>query len=125
MSQYSIVAEMVQSNKSNNNVWFVHVTGCDNPELQGYCKHAIKAMQFCFVLKARTQYPIEDSTMEQLKSYYAENEKGKLQWYKPRTPKEEAQPTEALEAPAEVPALEHQTAKRGRRRSKKTEEVAA
>ena len=36
MSQYSIVAEMVQSNKSNNNVWFVHVTGCDNPELQGY-----------------------------------------------------------------------------------------
>lgn len=78
MSQYSIVAEMVQSNKSENNVWFVHVTGCDNPELQGYCKHAIKAMQFCFVLKARTQYPIEDSTMEQLKSYYAENEKGKL-----------------------------------------------
>ena len=125
MSQYSIVAEMVQSNKSENNVWFVHVTGCDNPELQGYCKHAIKAMQFCFVLKARTQYPIEDSTMEQLKSYYAENEKGKLQWYKPRQKAE--QPTEG-EAPAEEQpkdALEHQPAKRTRRSRKQTQEVAA
>ena len=122
MSQYSIVAEMVQSNKSENKVWFVHVTGCDDPELQGYCKHAIKALQFCFVLKARTQYPIEDSTMEQLKSYYAENEKGKLQWYKPRTPKEEAQPTEAVE---EQPAPEAKPAKRGRRSKKQKEEVAA
>ena len=122
MSQYSIVAEMVQSNKSNNNVWFVHVTGCDNPELQGYCKHAIKAMQFCFVLKARTQYAIEESTLEQLKSYYAENEKGKLQWYKPRTPKEEAQPTEAVE---EQPAPEAKPTRRGRRSKKQIEEVAA
>ena len=122
MSQYSIVAEMVQSNKSNNNVWFVHVTGCDNPELQGYCKHAIKAMQFCFILKARTQFPIEDNTLEQLKSYYAENEKGKLNWYKPRTPKEEAQPTEAVE---EQPTEDAQPTKRTRRTKKQIEEVAA
>ena len=122
MSQYSIVAEMVQSNKSNNNVWFVHVTGCDNPELQGYCKHAIKAMQFCFILKARTQFPIEDNTLEQLKGYYAENEKGKLNWYKPRTPKEEAQPTEAVE---EQPAEDAKPKKRTRRTKKQIEEVAA
>ena len=124
MSQYSIVAEMVQSNKRNNNVWFVHVTGCDNPELQGYCKHAIKAMQFCFILKARTQFPIEDSTLEQLKAYYAENEKGKLNWYKPRTPKEEAQPTEVTAE--EQPAEEAKPKRRGRRSTKKqVEEVAA
>lgn len=112
---------MVQSNKSNKNVWFVHVTGCDNPELQGYCKHAIKAMQFCFILKARTQFPIEDNTLEQLKSYYAENEKGKLNWYKPRTPKE-AQRTEAVE---EQPAEDAQPKKRTRRTKKQIEEVAA
>ena len=69
------------------------------------------------------RYPIEDSTLEQLKGYYAENEKGKLNWYKPRTPKEEAQPTEAVE---EQPAQEAKPAKRGRRSSKKqVEEVAA
>ena len=123
MSQYSIVAEMVQSNKSNNNVWFVHVTGCDNPELQGYCRHAIFAMRYAFSLKARTQFPIEDSTLEQLKAYYAENEKGKLNWFKPRTPKEEAQPTEDT---AEQPAEDAKPARRGRRSSKKqVEEVAA
>ena len=79
------------------------------------------------------RYPIEDSTLEQLKGYYAENEKGKLNWFfkreaskaerKPRTPKGEAQPTEAVE---EQPAQEVQPAKRGRRSSKKQiEEVAA
>ena len=122
MSQYSIVAEMVQSNKSNNDVWFVHVTGCDNPELQGYCRHAIFAMRYAFSLKARTQFPIEDSTLEQLKAYYAENEKGKLNWFKPRTPKEEAQPTEAVE---EQPAEDAQPKKRTRRTKKQIEEVAA
>ena len=112
---------MVQSNKSENNVWFVHVTGCDNPELQGYCKHAIMAMRLAFSLKARTQFPIESNTLEQLKSYYAENEKGKLQWYKPRTP-QEAQPTEAVE---EQPAPEAKPKRRGRRSKKQIEEVAA
>ena len=123
MSQYSIVAEMVQSNKSNNNVWFVHVTGSENPEHFGYCKKAYSALQFCFILKARTQLSIDDATLEQLKAYYAENEKGKLNWFKPRTPKEEAQPTEDT---AKQPAEEAKPKRRGRRCSKKqVEEVAA
>ena len=81
MSQYSIVAEMVQSNKSENNVWFVRVTGCDNPELQGYCKHAIKAMRLCFSLKARTKFPIDNATLEHLKACYAESERA-ARWAK-------------------------------------------
>ena len=46
MSQYSIVAEMVQSNKSENNVWMVAITG--EEQGQAYCKSAYKAMRFAF-----------------------------------------------------------------------------
>ena len=64
------------------------------------------------------RYPIEDSTLEQLKAYYAENEKGKLNWFKPRTLKEEGTP--------EQPAEDAKPVSRGRRSSKKqVEEVAA
>lgn len=66
MEQQFIVAEMVQSNQSDNQVWFVHVTGSDSPEHQGYCKSAIKAMRFAFVLKQRAQCRIADESLQQL-----------------------------------------------------------
>ncbi len=111
MEKQVIVAELVKSNMSDNQVWFVHVNGSDNPEHMGYCKHAIKALQFCFILKARTQGSIDADTMRTLKEFYAENEKGKLNWYKPRQKKEE-QPTEAA---AEDAAKAEQPKKRGRK----------
>ncbi len=119
MEKKIIVAELVQSNKSENQVWFVHVNGTDNPEYMGYCKHAIKALQFCFVLKARTGGSIDDDTMKTLQVFYAENEKGKLNWYKPRKKEAAAESTEVA-----APAMEHQPAKRRGRPAKKQEEVA-
>ena len=49
------------------------------------------------------------------------NEKGKLNWFKPRTPKEGAQPTEDT---AEQPAEDAKPKSHGRRSSKKQVEVA-
>ena len=122
----------------------VHVTGSIQPEHPSYCRHAIKALQFCFILKARTQCSIDGDTLQALKSYYAENEKGKLQWYKPRRKAEQTteegqpaaevaveEPVEAVcEAAAEVqptPTEQPEKPRRTRRSSKKqvTGEVAA
>ena len=62
---------MVQSNQSENLVWFVHVTGSDSPELQGYCKTAVKAMRLAFILKQRTKCRIEDESLQQLMLVHA------------------------------------------------------
>lgn len=66
MEKNIIVAELVQSNQSNNQVWFVHVTGCDNPELQGFCKQALAAIRFAFTLKRRSGFYISRYTLQRL-----------------------------------------------------------
>lgn len=66
MEKQMIVAEMVQSNQSNNQVWHVHVTGIDSPELQGYCKTAFSAMRLAFILKQRSGFYISDTTLQLL-----------------------------------------------------------
>lgn len=66
MEKQVIVAEMVQSNQSNNQVWHVHVTNTDNPELQGYCKTAFSAMRLAFIIKQRSGFYISDSTLQLL-----------------------------------------------------------
>ena len=66
MEKQMIVAEMVQSNQSNYQVWHVHVTGNDSPELQGFCKTAFKAMRLAFILKQRTGFYISDNTLQLL-----------------------------------------------------------
>ena len=71
MEKQVIVAEIVQSNKSENQVWYVHVTGTDSPELQGYCKNAYKAMRFAFILKQRAQCRIDDESLQQLMLVHA------------------------------------------------------
>lgn len=71
MEKQVIVAEIVKSNKSENQVWYVHVTGTDNPELQGYCKNAYKAMRFAFILKQRAQCRIDDESLQQLMLVHA------------------------------------------------------
>ena len=71
MEKQMIVAEMVQSNKSENQVWHVHVTGTDNPELQGFCKNAYKAMRLAFILKQRAQCSIAEESLQQLMLVHA------------------------------------------------------
>ena len=70
MEKNMIVAEMVQSNKSNNQVWHVHVTGIDNPELQGYCKQALAAIRLAFVLKQRSGFTISDTSLQTLRQLH-------------------------------------------------------
>lgn len=70
MEQNVIVAEMVQSNKSNNQVWHVHITGIDNPELQGFCRQPLAAMRLAFVLKQRSGFRIADSSLQALRQMH-------------------------------------------------------
>ena len=107
MEKQVIVAEMVQSNKSMNQVWFVHVTGTDSPEQQGYCKSAFKAMRLAFVLKQRSGIRIADSSLQLLRQL--------SQMAKPQVAE--------TEQPAE-PQQEEEKPKRRNRRAKKQEAAA-
>lgn len=95
MAQNIIVAEMVQSNKSNNYVWHVHVKDSENPEHGGYCRTAAKAIHFAFILKGRTGLYIDNDTLDRLK-WYHQQDKAKAQ------ASEQAAQTET--APATVPS---------------------
>lgn len=53
----SILIEFVKSNKSNAMVWKVSVP--KSKKNVGYCKTAAKAIMFAFLLKSRTQLPID------------------------------------------------------------------
>lgn len=55
---------MVKSNQSNSQVWFVHVTGAADPELQGYCKQPLAAIRLAFILKRRTGIAISDQSLK-------------------------------------------------------------
>ena len=65
-----IIISIVKSNKSENNVWAVAITGVEKPE--GYCKSAYKAMRFAFLLKKRTGIMIDDASLKSLSECIAE-----------------------------------------------------
>ena len=95
MKKNIIVAEMVQSNKSNNLVWHVHVTGIDNPELEGYCKQALAAIRLAFVIKSRSGFSISDSVLQRLKELHSLSKQPKpedSQVTVPEVPQEEEKP---------------------------------
>ena len=54
-----IIVTVVKSNKSENNVWAVGITG--EEQEQAYCKSAWKAMKFAFLLKKQTGLYIEEA----------------------------------------------------------------
>ncbi len=129
MKNQAIVAEFVKSNNSDNMVWHVYVTESDSPEQQGFCKKAYSALQFCFILKARTGVAINNDTVQMLKKYYAENER-EARWARIQAQKEAEAKAEqpAEEAPEQEQPKEEQPKKRGRKpgaRKAKKEEVAA
>ena len=59
-----IIVSAQKSNKSENTVWAVAITGEENP--QAYCKSAYKAMRFAFMLKKRTGLSISDNCLSRL-----------------------------------------------------------
>lgn len=59
-----IIVSVVKSNKSDNNVWAVAITGDEQP--CAYCKSAYKAMKFMFHLKKQTGIYISDESLANL-----------------------------------------------------------
>ncbi len=59
-----IIISNVKSNRSNNNVWAVAITGEHYPK--AHCKSAFKAMRFAFLLKARTGLDISENCLSRL-----------------------------------------------------------
>jgi phage terminase large subunit-like protein len=65
-----IIVSVEKSNKSENNVWAVAITG--EEQKQAYCKSAYKAMRFAFLLKKQTGFYIEDDSLKMLSEQIAE-----------------------------------------------------
>ena len=64
-----IIISVVKSNKSENNVWMVAITG--EEQGQAYCKSPYKAMRFAFLLKKQTGFHIEDASLKALSAEIA------------------------------------------------------
>ena len=69
MEKREIIASIVKSNKSDNNVWAVAITGDEQPS--AHCKSAYKAMRFMFLLKKQTGLYIADESLAQLSAEIA------------------------------------------------------
>lgn len=60
----SIIIENVKSNQSNAMVWRVSIPKRRKPT--GFCKNAVSAMKYAFLLKAKTGLPISDSCLQRV-----------------------------------------------------------
>lgn len=69
MEKREIIVSVVKSNKSDNNVWAVAITGEEQPS--AHCKSAYKAMRFMFFLKKQTGLYIADESLSQLSAEIA------------------------------------------------------
>ena len=86
-----IIVSVVKSNKSENNVWAVGITG--EEQEQAYCKSAYKAMKFAFLLKKQTGFYIEDDSLKMLSEEIARQKAANAA----------AEGEQSAEAPAEEP----------------------
>ena len=104
-----IIVSVVKSNKSENNVWAVGITG--EEQEQAYCKSAYKAMRFAFLLKKQTGFYIEDASLKSLSEEIA---------------RQKAEASAEAEQPAEQeaqPEAEEKPKKRGRKPRAKKEQA--
>ena len=110
-----IIVSVVKSNKSENNVWAVGITG--EEQEQAYCKSAWKAMKFAFLLKKQTGLYIEDDSLKMLSEEIARQKAAAAEAEQPA--EQEAQP----EVPAEVqqPEAEAKPKKARKPRAKKAQ----
>ena len=70
-----IIVSAQKSNKSENTVWAVAITG--EEKAQAFCKSAYKAMRFAFMLKKRTGLNISDNCLSRLSKEIAEQKADK------------------------------------------------
>ena len=70
-----IIVSVEKSNKSENNVWAIAITG--EEQKQAYCKSAYKAMKFAFMLKKRTGFYIEELSLKSLSDEIARQKAAK------------------------------------------------
>jgi hypothetical protein len=107
-----IIVTVVKSNKSENNVWMVAITG--EEQGQAYCKSAYKAMRFAFKLKKQTGFRIEDASLKALSEEIAQLKAAAA----------EVEAEKPVEQPAEQePQVEAKPKKQRKPRSKKAEPV--
>ena len=99
-----IIVTEVKSNKSENNVWMVAITG--EEQGQAYCKSPYKAMRFAFMLKKQTGFRIEDASLKALSEEIA---------------KEKASAESEAEKPAEQEVQTEEKPKKQRKPRKKAE----
>jgi len=114
-----IIVTVVKSNKSENNVWAVGITG--EEQEQAYCKSAWKAMKFAFLLKKQTGLYIEDDSLKMLSEEIARQKAAAAKAEQPA--EQEAQP----EVPAEVeqPVADAKPKKEKKARKPRTKKVQA
>jgi hypothetical protein len=111
-----IIVSVVKSNKSENNVWAVGITG--EEQEQAYCKSAYKAMRFAFLLKKQTGFYIDDASLKALSEEIAKQ--------KAEAAAEAEQPAEQEAQPeAEEPKAEEPKKKQRKPRTKKVQQPAA
>ena len=106
-----IIVSVVKSNKSENNVWAVGITG--EEQEQAYCKSAWKAMKFAFLLKKQTGLYIEDDSLKMLSEEIARQKAAAAEAEQPA--EQEAQPE------VEQPEAEAKPKKARKPRAKKAQ----
>jgi hypothetical protein len=111
-----IIISVVKSNKSENNVWAVGITG--EEQEQAYCKSAYKAMRFAFMLKKQTGFYIDDASLKALSEEIAK-QKAEAAAKAEQPAEQEAQPE------AEEPKAEEPKKKQRKPRTKKVQQPAA
>ena len=111
-----IIVSIVKSNKSENNVWAVGITG--EEQEQAYCKSAYKAMRFAFMLKKQTGLYIDDASLKALSEEIAK-QKAEASAEAEQPAEQEAQPE------AEEPKAEEPKKKQRKPRTKKVQQPAA
>ena len=111
-----IIVSVVKSNKSENNVWAVGITG--EEQEQAYCKSAYKAMRFAFLLKKQTGLYIDDASLKALSEEIAK-QKAEAAAKTEQPAEQEAQPE------AEEPKAEEPKKKQRKPRTRKVQQPAA
>ena len=116
-----IIVSVVKSNKSENNVWAVAITG--EEQKQAYCKSAWKAMKFAFMLKKQTGFYIEDDSLKMLSEEIARQKAAAAAAEAEKQAEQEVQPEQQPEAEAE--AKKEKKARKPRTKKVQAEPVLA
>jgi hypothetical protein len=112
-----IIVSVEKSNKSENNVWAVAITG--EEQKQAYCKSAWKAMKFAFMLKKQTGFYIEDESLHMLSEEIAK------QKAEAAAKAEAEKPAEQEVQPGQQPEAEAEAKKEKKARKPRTKKVQA